>query len=203
MPNHPRVLLVEGKDDEHVLYALRDRYQVEPNFAVIDCKGVENLMAQLPVRFKESNVTCIGVIVDADLDLNARWNAIKNIAADAGIELPQLPEQEGTIVDGPPRFGVWLMPDNHLPGLLENFMQFLLPADDQLMPRAKAVLDEIEADGLNKYSIIHRAKADIHTWLSWQEEPGTPLGLSITKRYLDIHDARAQTFANWVKQLFN
>ena len=38
-----RKLLVEGKDDQHVIYALRDIHDMKPDFDVIDCGGITNL----------------------------------------------------------------------------------------------------------------------------------------------------------------
>lgn len=47
-----------------------------------------------------------------------------------------------------------------------------------------------------------RPKAVIHTWLAWQEEPGTALGQAITKRYLDPSRDPAPAFRNWLLELF-
>ena len=44
----------------------------------------------------------------------------------------------------PPRgFGVWLMPDNRLPGMLEDFVRFMVRPDDRLWPRVEDVLQSI------------------------------------------------------------
>ena len=48
----------------------------------------------------------------------------------------------------------------------------------------------------------HRAKAEVHTWLAWQAEPGRPLGLALTRRYLDADHALAQRFHDWLVALF-
>lgn len=45
-------------------------------------------------------------------------------------------------------------------------------------------------------------KANIHTWLSWQEEPGKPMGQAITKRYLDTSAPHAQQLIDWMRRLF-
>jgi hypothetical protein len=46
-------------------------------------------------------------------------------------------------------------------------------------------------------------KAQLHTWLAWQEQPGTPLGLAITNRYLDADALHAQQLMDWIRQLFD
>ncbi|MFH1466552.1 MAG: DUF3226 domain-containing protein [Pseudomonadota bacterium] len=49
---------------------------------------------------------------------------------------------------------------------------------------------------------VHEPKAVLHTWLAWQEEPGTPMGLALTRRYLDPCHPRAVAFAAWLRRLF-
>jgi hypothetical protein len=61
------------------------------------------------------------------------------------------------------------MPNNQLPGMLEDFVAYLIPPRDRLHPKAEAILRELEQAGLNRYSSIHRPKALIHTWLAWQK----------------------------------
>ena len=49
----------------------------------------------------------------------------------------------------------------------------------------------------------HKSKAFIHTWLAWQEDPGTPMGLAITKKYLSTNDkVLCNSFIEWLNLLF-
>ena len=80
--------------------------------------------------------------------------------------------------------GVWIMPDNRQNGMLEDFISFLIPHDDRLLPVVDSIIEKIEADKINKYKMIHHSKACVHTWLAWQEDPGTPLGVTC-KRLID------------------
>ena len=54
-------------------------------------------------------------------------------------------------------------------------MAYLIPAEDMLKYKAIAILDNIELEQLNFYSLIHRQKAFIHTWLAWQAKSGMPM----------------------------
>ena len=49
----------------------------------------------------------------------------------------------------------------------------------------------------------HKAKARIHTFLAWQEDPGTPMGLAITKKYLQADSDSCLPFIEWLNNLFN
>jgi hypothetical protein len=111
---------------------------------------------------------------------------------------------EGTIIEESllPIAGIWLMPNNQLPGMLEDFVGFLVPQGDPLWNRAGECLNGIPAEHRRFYD-VNRSKAHIHTWLAWQDEPGTPLGSAITKRYLDADAAHAKLLMDWVRRLFN
>ena len=61
----------------------------------------------------------------------------------------------------------------------------------------------IEEEKLNQYKEIHKSKARIHTWLAWQENPGTPMGLAITKKYLSTDPVICEDFIKWMNKLFN
>lgn len=94
------------------------------------------------------------------------------------------------------------MPDNQLPGMLEDFVAHLMPPDDALRPKAEAILQEIERDCLNCYTLVHRPKALIHTWLAWQETPGMPMGQAITAQVLKYDCGIALAFVEWLQRLF-
>lgn len=95
------------------------------------------------------------------------------------------------------------MPNNELPGMLEDFIRLLVPIDDESLAFAEETLSTLESQGLQKYVPNHRAKALIHTWLAWQENPGTPLGSAITRRVLSTDTELCQHFVDWLNKLFN
>ena len=203
-------LLVEGKNDRHVIWALCEQYNVAETFSVElpsedDTSSVEILLASIPVRLKTSGLRALGIVLDADQDLRGRWQAIKQRLEAAGYAgVPDDPAPGGTIITvaAKPRVGIWLMPDNQVPGMLENFVAHLIPANDELSIKAKQILSEIEGQNLNRYTLIHHPKAFIHTWLAWQKVPGQPMGQAITAHALNHNEALAQSFVEWLKALF-
>ena len=198
-------LLVEGNDDQHVIWALCEKFNLPENFDIIDCEGIDNLYAQVPVRFKQSGIETIGIIIDADTHIKNRWNTIRNLLIEQRFSIPDNLSKKGLIIenDANIRVGVWIMPNSDVDGMLEDFISFLVPQDDQLLPIVNSTLQNIEEQKLNKYSLAHKSKAVIHTWLSWQEDPGTPMGLGITKRYLTTDEATCSRLINWLTELFN
>jgi hypothetical protein len=197
-----RELLVEGKDDQHVLWALLQAHAVPQTFSVLAIEGIERLLDQLPSRLKGSDLECLSVIVDADEDIANRWLQLKARLENAGCTgVPEHPARDGTVAQIPdgPRVGVWLMPDNHLPGMLESFLAFLVPEGDALLPLVDEFLTTKVVSPRRRFRDAHLPKARIHTWLAVQEEPAKPLGQAITARYLNAHRAVVTPFVNWIR----
>ena len=112
-------LLVEGKNDQHVIWALCEMHQIPETFDVIvpGEGGLEAVLADIPARIDESGLQSLGVIVDADEVIETRWSRIRNRLREIGYNVPIQPVQDGFIATLPdrPRVGVWVMPDNPLP----------------------------------------------------------------------------------------
>ena len=202
-----KVLLVEGDDDQHVVWALCEAHKLPECFAVKVKKGKASLLKSLYWYLQDPLAyPVVGILLDADEQIESTWDAVAGRLRGAGYSLPSSPHTEGMVLDHPsgdgPRVGVWVMPDNRLPGMLEDFVRLLIPAGDALAPEAERALQVIEGRGLQRYASQHRPKAFVHTWLAWQEEPGKPMGLAITKRYLDPTSPQADVFVAWLCRLF-
>lgn len=204
-------LLVEGNDDEHVVLALRKKFEIKENFDIVNCGSIDKLLIEIPTRLKESDIETLGIIVDADSNLVARYNELKRIFEKANIKLPENLHQNGLIINkddviinstGKLTIGIWIMPNNNLNGMIEDFITFLIPNEDELLPIIKQNLETIENKQLNKYKEIHKSKAIIHSWLAIQETPGTPMGHSITRKYLTTEKEICSIFIDWLGELF-
>jgi hypothetical protein len=169
--------------------------------------SVEQLLENFPVRLKESDIEALGVVIDADTDFAAQWQALRDRLIKAGYEnVPADPERTGTILAPPggtllPRVGIWIMPDNQVTGILEDFLRFLVPAESQLFRHVESSVKAIP-DEERRFSQLAEPKAIIHTWLAWQEEPGKPLGTAITARFLDPKVAEVDVLVSWLNRLF-
>jgi len=197
-------LLVEGNDDQHVIWALCEQFHITESFDVIDCTGIEKVIEQIPLRFKQSDIESIGVIIDADTDLKKRFNSLTKVIGNQGFRLPdEFPPDGLVVMFGRIRFGIWIMPNNDDNGMLEDFISFLIPKEDKLFPIVNSTLDSLEHQKINEYQPIHRSKAAIHSWLAWQKDPGTPMGLGITKKYLTTDRETCRKLVNWLNMLYN
>ncbi len=202
-----RVLMVEGRDDEYVVKHICGARNLGEIEAIHPYGGADPLLEGIGPRLKESEITVLGIILDADTDLDARWQAVTSPLRQAGYEgIPNVPSSSGTVIPAPtnsllPRVGIWLMPDNVLPGIIEDFLCFLVPPDDPLFAHVKQSIDAIPPN-LCKFNERRMSKARIHTWLAWQEEPGKPLGQAISARYLDPNLPSGAIFADWLQRTF-
>ncbi len=196
------VLLVEGPDDKHVLLSLLTHYKLPENFRIKEKGGINSLFNDLEGELLASGMQSLGIVVDADLDLTARWQSLRNVLSTSYLNIPVEPDINGTIVESNdlPKIGIWLMPDNKLPGMLEDFIAFLVPdqRNDPIWALSEKCLQEARASS----PAIPQAKGRIHTYLAWQNEPSTPLGLAVTKKYLDANKPQAQQFVDWLRRLF-
>jgi hypothetical protein len=197
-------LLVEGKDDLLLVTSLLSNHGIDPDedFEISDCNGVQTLLRESLPATLEGSYDAVGVIVDADLDFAARWAAIRNRLLDKGYTPPHDPAPAGLILTNrPPAVGVWLMPDNVSPGTLEDFVQHLIPDDDVLWPIATKTVQALPPP--RRFPDAMYRKAEIHTYLAWQERPGQPISLALRLAYFQANAPLASLFAGWVQRLRN
>lgn len=196
-------LLLEGRDDKHVVKKLLFHHNLHEDFDFKDKEGIEKLLATLAEEIEATDVERIGIVIDADLDLSRQWARVTGILIHCGfIDVPNAPDPNGTIIVGEDgkRIGIWIMPNNVLKGALEDFVAQLITDGDILWPRAQNNVNDIPKPD-RRFKPTYLSKAHIHTWLAWQEEPGTRMGEAFTKRYLDPARPQAQTFIKWIRRL--
>ena len=201
-----RILLVEGKDDEHVLKHICGTHNIPHLDEIVPHDSVEQLLESVPVRLKASEEgDVVGVVIDADINVSSRWTSIRDRVRRTGYEnVPADPNSDGTILNPPdttvlPRLGFWIMPNNCEAGILEDFLRFLVPHPDRLFDHVNKCVADIPD---RRFNSLDEPKAIIHTWLAWQKEPGRPFGTAITAGFLDPNVDEANVLASWLKRLF-
>ena len=201
-----QVLLVEGKDDCKVVYHLLNSRAIQKNFGIYECGSYEGILRRLNALISSSQkLHAIGVVLDANQKgVLPRWQSIKDkLKGRYSYAFPKAVSREGTVIestDAEPKLGVWIMPDNVGPGSLEDFFLKLVPEEElRVVDRAVKLGEEA---GVARFKPVHRSKALIHTYLAWQDEPGSPMGLSITRGKLPSEGTSADIFVEWLQRLF-
>lgn len=200
------VLLVEGLNDCHVVLALCKLHQVPDTFGIYECGNDDQSLKRMNALLASpAPPTVIGLVIDADgPDLAGRWASIQNKLSGYNCSLPKVPLPEGTIIEANgtlPRLGFWLMPNNRVDGMLEDFCREMI--DVGAAATVEQCLQTAEASGHTSFKRAHRSKAFVHTYLAWQDEPGKPLGQAITAQALRSDTDTARQFVKWLTDLFH
>jgi Protein of unknown function (DUF3226) len=202
----PTVLLVEGKDDCHVTLALCVKYEIPETFGIYECGSDKKVIQRLNALISSADAPrIIGLVLDADRpDLGGRWSQIRSkLEHYHSYVLPTSPGPDGTIVepvDVGPRLGFWLMPNNQNTGMLEDFCADMIT--EIAITGTRECIDIARTKGITTFKDVHYAKAVVHTFLALQDEPGMPLGQSITAQTLRAETPATRTFVTWLIRLF-
>lgn len=195
-----KVLLVEGQDDKHVVLHLRDRDESIPQFHIVDKEGIDNLLAAIALEVRVPGREVVGIVVDADNDPVSRWQAVASRLVRENIQIPGNSDSAGTIINGTPRIGIWIMPDNRSPGELEDFVATMIPEDDPIWPRSEAYIDGIPVTE-RRFSAEKVMRAKIYAWLATRNSPGR-MGSAIGARELRVFSEPGISFSAWLGRLF-
>ena len=211
--DHPRRLLVEGETDKSVIPYLMEANGVawpDPPHSPVFIEpygSVDEILKPevIELELAASGLEALGVVVDANGDAAARWDDVRTWCSSEFADLPeQIPAGGLEIVhaDGV-RFGVWIMPDNRFTGMLEDFLVELIPEDSRdLYEIATKCVAEAKSNRA-PFRDVHERKAELHTWLAWQDPPGLRLHEAVEHTVLDPARADSGTFVNWFRSLFD
>ena len=201
-PVPDRVLLVEGRDDRHVVDHICRLSHGESNFQIVEKGGLDELMSSIGPELKVPGRRAVGIMVDANDDIEARWAAVADRLRRAGIETDNR-GPGGTVIRAVPPdldVGVWIMPDNRSQGELEDFIAAMIPRDDSVWPLSKAYIDGIPAES-RLFRSRKELRAKVHAWLAARERP-RPMGLAIGAGDLDVAVATCVELTTWLRRLF-
>ena len=207
-----RKLLVEGATDKRVIPFLMEANGVDwgprnqPVVHIAPNNGIEELLKDgvIESELRASGLEALGVVIDANGDAARRWTQIRDRCRGAFERLPDEIPQDGFAVSSlnGPRFGVWIMPDNRFCGMLEDFLIQLIPDDARpLYTLVENCVCEAMRNGAS-FRAAHRTKAQIHTWLAWQDAPGRQLHEAVHHRVLDPEKPQSRPFVSWFRRLF-
>ena len=195
-----RILLVEGADDEEVVRHLCQRHHSVPAFGIENKHGFPALRRAIVPEMKVSARRAVGILADGNDDPEARWQSISDTLRRGDVRLPEAFDPDGAVMEGEPRVGVWLMPDNRASGELEDFVIGLLPADDPVWPRADRYVEGIPA-AERRFRPQKTSRAKIHAWLATRAEPRL-MGAAVGAGDLDANAPPALALVGWLRRLF-
>jgi hypothetical protein len=217
----PKKLLVEGEADRAFFEAccrvagLAGLVQVGPP-TDFSGKGdgranALHILPRLLEDMNDGNVTHLAIIIDADfeqtngLGFGRTWQKAAAIFKDAGYNVGSHPKpQPGGYVfshpDGLPDAGLWIMPDNSSDGFLEDFVKAAIIDDEKTLFNLAG--NSVQGLKSPKFRPIHRSKAELATWMAWQETPGQRLVGAVGNELISFQYGFAKHLIEWLKQVY-
>ena len=200
----PKLLLVEGTDDERFVKTLLERHSIAGSFETANKLGYRNLQPSIYPEAMVAGRTALGIVADANEDPSGRWQSISDQLKRAGFSPPEDSRCAGIVLcktqPAPLRAGVWLMPDNNGPGELEDLLAGMIRDDDPAWPRAREYVEGIPRDR-RAFKPSKLTRACLYAWLATREEP-RHIGLATKAGDFDHKTAEAVRFVNWLRRLF-
>ena len=205
-----RRLIVEGESDRQVVLRLlregdfgfrTDEILVEP------AHGYPNMVKTIRVRLSEPQFysnqarAAVGVVVDADNDIDTIWNQITAELLRARVDVSgrNSPTPDGSLFVRPKphlKVGVWVMPDNERSGELEDFLASMVPRGDTDWPLARKYVHSTERKFGKKVT-----RAEVWAWIATRKEPSR-FDEAIKNGDLHTDGELCQRFIAWLNRLF-
>jgi hypothetical protein len=203
-------ILTEGGDDAHFVKHFAEltcglKLSVGDDHEIRDMKGLDNLIRHSGSLWNQTGFDTAFIICDADTDPVKRWEILQETLGEAA--LPHDPARNGTMVEFGEgrRLGIWMMPDNEHRGEFEDFLQEIrsrTPPQPAIWSKACDAVASLQAEE-RLFDPKDALKAEVRTWLAWQEAPGEPPGVAVKKHCFDLKHPLAERFATWLLQVRN
>jgi hypothetical protein len=218
MAAHPNILVVEGPSDQAFFESLcrtlglATTVKVAPPRALQpgaynSKQGIFNYLPTLLKQLDDGGLARLGVVVDADSPPNGGFLKTQALAtqtlAPFGYTLSTT-QTAGLVYehnDGFADVGVWVMPDNHAPGMLEDWAQLALhPREHTLFAHARSAIQAWPEP--HKFKPLQCSKAEVATWLAWQAHPGHGLDQAVRDGLFDTESQGYRQLTRWLNQTF-
>jgi hypothetical protein len=213
-----QVLLVEGVADV-AFYSSFYRESVDRSIKVMTPRSVgarfdskTNAIHVLPTllsQLDDASIDNLGIVVDADymnehgLGFANTLDKIREKVVAHGFSREKRLQKGGFLFehpDGLSPFGAWIMPDNKSDGMLEDFLQKTVVEHQRaLHEHARSIVGDLREP---LFKSIHRAKADVATWLSWQKMPGARDESTVGDHLIDLASPECLAFESWLRTVF-
>ena len=195
------VLLLEGSDDCNIAHKFCEDNEIDSSsIGFCCCGGDYGVLSQLnPLLMKNKRPEVIGIILDADNGVDARYKKIKDKIKN--YKLPKSMPKGGLVhTEEQPKLGIWIMPNNKDNGAVEEFyLELATDLDDNFISH---VIKQADSKNLTSFKEQHRRKAIMHTYFAWQDNPSMPLHSAINKIALNNNENIAKEFKSWLVKLF-
>lgn len=218
--SQPNTLLVEGEADRAFFELLCKRWQLTVQVKVTTPRGAGHRHDSKQAAFSiletsylsqlaDGQTERLAIVIDADriIDGGGFKTTLTQLSERlrfAGYTQRVTSEGAGLLFahnDGLHDIGAWIMPNNADEGALEHWIQINLhPNERVLMQHAQTSMDHIPNGP--KFKAARRVKAEVATWLAWQETPDHGLWQAARHGLLDETAPQMQGLRAWLESVF-
>jgi hypothetical protein len=195
----PRLLIGEGEDEVNFFKALLKHLEID-SIQVEQFGGKNQLrvyLMELRRRSGHDILTSVGVTRDADNACTSAFASVSDALKEAQFPVPPGPGQV-TRIQGV-NAGVFIMPDNVKPGMLEDLCLRSVETIDKSFHCIEQFFDCVKTAANRQPP--NMAKARTHAWLATQNEPDRSLGLGAAKGYWPFQETAFQPLIEFIRAL--
>ncbi len=194
----PNLLVVEGTDDKVFFEAFINHCGFK-NFEIVTLEGKRQIRSKLNAivqspRFRDA-VSSLGIVRDADEDAHAAFQSVRDALRFVGLDVPKKPLVS---IGATPRVTILILPDNNMPGALENLC--LKAVDkDPAMPCIEQFWDCLDKTGLTLPR--NHPKGKVQTFLASRPESGKRLGEAAQAGYWPLDNPAFYIIRDFLQQV--
>ena len=222
MPNPAKILLVEGDSDKLLFTVVCDLANLDPIIKVAVPReigktsnskgGVFTVLPALLNQLPDGEVQRLAIIVDADhpenhgMGYRRTLEHFTNTVGAAGYKRIHPKGLRGGILfghgDGLHDLGLWIMPNNQENGTCEDWLKLCLhETESTLYQNACRAVETLAKP--RRFSNWDRIKAEIATWLAWQETPGQGAHAACRAGLIDRNSVLFRGLTDWLSRVFS
>jgi hypothetical protein len=196
----PKLLLVEGRDDEEFFRAMLAELGIN-DIQVAGIGGKTKLRVNLKVLKMTdpsfSGLISLGIARDADTDAKSAFQSVQDALKNAGLSCPNKPMH---VTTGSPRVSVMIVPPNEDIGELESLCIGAVDSDSA-MYCVDQYFECLDANGSGRPEKDF-VKAKVRVFLSSRrEDPTLTVGIAAQKGYWPFNAAVFESVKEFLKSL--
>jgi hypothetical protein len=198
-----RLLAVEGKDECNFFSALLVNLSIS-RVQVVDIGGKNKFSVELPLIMNLEGFGVLSVVgFVRDAEEHTAGSAFDSICATLKKNHLPMPTTTASVVAGPPKVGVFIMPDNQGSGMLEDLCLKTLNGqsiENCINEYMDCISSNISAEERERFN---EPKARVQAYLSSRAPIVNSVGLAAGKGYWDFENPCFDGIKNFLRNLFD
>lgn len=195
----PKLLIVEGDDDKHVLFHLLTAHLGLADIEIRDTEGTGNLEAYLdllPLISGYSLLTTVAVVQDSDADADETFASIRKTLEN---HYESVPETSGAFAGESPKVGALALASGDAKCTLEHVCLASVAVNEGCLGCVDAYYDCLKQAGAKLHP--NEAKHKAHAFLASLSDPTHNLGQAAFLGVWDFGHAAWQPLIEFIKSM--